>query len=66
VYVTVPYTAYDLQLAGYTSKGLGPPSEAYPVLTDVTGLLLHLIYLITLSSICMTREFNRTTGSRRR
>jgi len=37
--MTVPYTAYDLQIAGYTSKGLGPSSDVYPVLTDVTGLL---------------------------
>jgi len=39
MYVTVPYTAYDLLIAGYTSKGVGPFSDVYPVLTDVTGSL---------------------------
>jgi len=39
--LTVPFTAYDLQIAGYTSKGLGSFSEEYPVLTDVTGLPQH-------------------------
>jgi len=39
MYVTGPYTDYDLQLAGYTSKGLGPSSDGYPVRTDVAGLL---------------------------
>ena len=38
---TVPYTAYDLKIAGYTSKGLGSFSDVYPVLTDVTGMLQH-------------------------
>jgi len=38
MYVSVPYTAYDLQISGYTSKGLGPSSVVYPVLTDVAGL----------------------------
>jgi len=44
MFLAVPYTRYDLQIAGYTSKGLGPSSELYPVLTDVTGLLLHSVF----------------------
>jgi len=41
MYATEPYTAYDLKIAGYTSKGLGSFSDVYPVLTDVTGLPQH-------------------------
>jgi len=53
MYVPVPFTKYDLQIAGYTSKGVGPLSDVYPILTDVTGLLWHSFacsYPITITS----------------
>jgi len=49
--VAVPYTAYGLHIAGYTSKGLGPLSDLYPVLTDVTGLLSHSVSLLVLVNV---------------
>jgi len=46
LYVTGSFTDCDLQIAGYTSKGIGPSSEIYPVRTDVKGLLCSAFFAV--------------------